>query len=106
MATKEFFPTIKDRLKMKITLTPNFTAMVRAHGKIRAYLHRFKIIVTRMSFCQRQSNSGAHNIRLWQTKQRKTKTNNGHFKRKPMASKEKRVSEQIPKIDQPLYKLY
>jgi hypothetical protein len=31
--TKEFFPKIKDRLKMKITLTPNFTAMVTAHGK-------------------------------------------------------------------------
>jgi hypothetical protein len=30
--TKEFFPKIKDRLKMKITLTPNFTAMVTAHG--------------------------------------------------------------------------
>jgi hypothetical protein len=33
MATKEFFSKIKDRLKMKITLTPNFTAMVTAHGK-------------------------------------------------------------------------
>jgi hypothetical protein len=31
--TKEFFPKIKDRLNIKITLTPNFTAMVSAHGK-------------------------------------------------------------------------
>jgi hypothetical protein len=29
---------------MKITLTPNFTAMVTSHGKTRSYLHRFKII--------------------------------------------------------------
>jgi hypothetical protein len=29
---------------MKITFTPNFTAMVTAHGKTRSYLHRFKII--------------------------------------------------------------
>jgi hypothetical protein len=29
---------------MKLTLTPNFTAMVTAHGKTRSYLHRFKII--------------------------------------------------------------
>jgi hypothetical protein len=43
-ATKEFFPNIKDRIKMKINLTPNFTAMITAHGKTRAYLHRFKII--------------------------------------------------------------
>jgi hypothetical protein len=42
--TKEFFPKIKDRLKMKITLTPNYTEMVTAHGKMRSYLHRFKII--------------------------------------------------------------
>ena len=42
--TKEFFPKIKDRLNIKITLTPNFTAMVTAHGKTRSYLHRFKII--------------------------------------------------------------
>ena len=30
--TKEFFPNIKDRLKIKINLTPNFTATVTAHG--------------------------------------------------------------------------
>ena len=29
---------------MKINLTPNFTAMITAHGKTRSYLHRFKII--------------------------------------------------------------
>jgi hypothetical protein len=29
---------------MKITLTPNFTAMVTAYGKTRSYLHRFKVI--------------------------------------------------------------
>jgi ribonuclease HI len=29
-ATKEFFPNIKDTLKMKINITPNFTAMVTA----------------------------------------------------------------------------
>jgi len=46
--TKEFFPTLKDRLDTKITLTPNFTAFVTAHGKIKSYLHRFKIIVPRL----------------------------------------------------------
>jgi len=43
-ATKEFFPNIKDRLKTKINLTPNFTAVVTAHGKTRSYLRQFKII--------------------------------------------------------------
>jgi hypothetical protein len=40
--TKQFFPIIKDRLTTKIKLTPNFTAIVTAHGKTKAYLHRFK----------------------------------------------------------------
>src|SRR5215469_10094315 len=44
LATKGFLPNIKDRLKTKLNLTPNFTAMITAHGKTRAYLHRFKII--------------------------------------------------------------
>jgi len=42
--TEEIFLNIKDKLKMKINSTPNFTAMVTAHGKTRSYLHRFKII--------------------------------------------------------------
>jgi len=42
--TKEFFPNIKDRLNIKIILTPNFTAFLTSHGKTKSYLHRFKII--------------------------------------------------------------
>jgi hypothetical protein len=42
--TKEFFPIIKDRLETKITLTPNFTALVTSHEKTKSYLRRFKII--------------------------------------------------------------
>jgi len=43
LTTKQFFPIIKDRLTTKIKLTPNFTGLVTAHGKTKAYLHRFKI---------------------------------------------------------------
>jgi hypothetical protein len=42
--TKQFFPNVQDRLKLKIKLTPNFTTMVTGHGNTRAYLHRFKIL--------------------------------------------------------------
>jgi hypothetical protein len=31
-------------LNIKFKLAPNFTAIVTAHGKTKAYLHRFKII--------------------------------------------------------------
>jgi len=42
--TKEYFPNVEERLKMKINLTQNFTVIVTGHGKTKAYLHRFKII--------------------------------------------------------------
>ena len=42
--TKEYFPEVTERLKMKLQLTQNFTAIVSGHGKKRDYLHRFKII--------------------------------------------------------------
>jgi hypothetical protein len=50
-ATKEYFPSIKDRLKMKMNLTPNFTAKVAAHGKTRSYPHRFQIIESPECHC-------------------------------------------------------
>jgi hypothetical protein len=37
--TKQFYPSITDRLKSKIDITSNFIAMVSGHGKTRAYLH-------------------------------------------------------------------
>ena len=42
--TKEYFPDVSERLKMKLQQTQNFTAIVSGHGKTRDYLHRFKII--------------------------------------------------------------
>ena len=44
----KFFPNIEDRLITKMKLTPNFTAIVTAHSKTKAYLHLFKIIVSIM----------------------------------------------------------
>jgi hypothetical protein len=35
LATKQFFPIVKDRLTTKINLTPNFTAIVTAQVKLR-----------------------------------------------------------------------
>ena len=42
--TKDFFPVIQDRLKMKIKITPIFTMMTTGHGNLKSYLHKFKII--------------------------------------------------------------
>jgi len=49
--TKEYFPVVAERLKMKINITQNFTSMVKGHGNIRSNLHRFKIIETPIYPC-------------------------------------------------------
>ena len=41
---KEYFPTVVERLKMKINLTHHLTTLVTGHGNIKSYLHRFRII--------------------------------------------------------------
>ena len=46
-----YFPEVKKRLKKKINLSPNFIAMVTAHGQTKTYLHRFKIIQSPECVC-------------------------------------------------------
>jgi len=41
--TKVFFPLVRNRLREKITIFPEFALLVTGHGKIRSYLHRFGI---------------------------------------------------------------
>ena len=41
--TKQYFPTVRDRLRIKINLTPNLAAMLTGQVRMRAYLHRFKL---------------------------------------------------------------
>jgi hypothetical protein len=41
--TKQYFPTVQERLKTKIRVTHNISAMLTGHGKTRSYLYRFKI---------------------------------------------------------------
>jgi hypothetical protein len=42
--TKELFPNVHDRQKLKIDITPILTAFLTGHGKTRSYLHRLKIL--------------------------------------------------------------
>ena len=49
--TKEYFPVVTERLKMKINISQNFITMVTGHGNIRSYLHRFKISETPICPC-------------------------------------------------------
>jgi len=59
-ATKEYFPNITQRLKMKLRLSPNLTTMLTVHGKTKAYLHRFKIIQSPECFCKHGDQTTDH----------------------------------------------
>jgi hypothetical protein len=41
--TKEYFPEIEGRLRMKLHHTGNLTTVLKGHGNIRAYLNRLHI---------------------------------------------------------------
>jgi len=49
--TKDHFPIVVERLKMKVTNTHNFTNLVTRYGNINAYLYRFKISNTSTCPC-------------------------------------------------------
>ena len=60
--TKQFYPNITDRLKSKIVITSNFTAMVSGYGKTRAYLHRFKLLESATCPCMKGDQTTDHLI--------------------------------------------
>jgi len=62
LLSKTFFPSIKERLKIKLPLTPDFTAIVTGHGKTKAYLHRFHIIDNPTCTCKKAQQTVNHLI--------------------------------------------
>jgi len=60
--TKDFFPDVAERLKMKINLTQNLSAIVMGHGKTKAYLQGFKIIENATCRCAKRDQTTDHLI--------------------------------------------
>ena len=75
---KPFFPKIKDILAERLQMCLNLSTVITGHGKLRAYLHRFKIIDEPMRPCEmnpqdyRQLNTGMHLIEKAKTKTQKS----------------------------------
>jgi len=59
---RSFFPAVEQRLKLRIPLTPEFTAMVSGHGKTKNYLHRFKLTDNPVCPCNEGEQSVEHLI--------------------------------------------
>ena len=45
------FPVVELRLKVKIPITAEFTAIITGHGETKSYLHRFKLADNPMCPC-------------------------------------------------------
>jgi ribonuclease HI len=58
--TKQYFPTVQDRLNTKISITPTNAAMLTGHGKTRAYLHRFKLLEQATCVCKQGDQTTDH----------------------------------------------
>jgi len=58
--TKQYFPTVHDRLNMKISMTPSIAAIVTGHGKTRAYLHHFKLLEHATCVCKHGDQTTDH----------------------------------------------
>jgi len=71
--TKQFFPNVKARLKLRTDINQIFTALVTGHRKTRAYLHRFKILEKATCACKKGDQTTDHLINhctLLQTQKR------------------------------------
>jgi hypothetical protein len=56
--TKAFFPSVRNRLRQKIPVFPEFTTMIRGHGKLRSYLHRCGLTDNPMCLCKEEEEDG------------------------------------------------
>jgi hypothetical protein len=59
-ATRQYFKSVRERLGMRIHLTPKLTAVLSGHGKTRSYLHRFKLIEESTCICDKEEQTMDH----------------------------------------------
>jgi hypothetical protein len=95
--TKQFFPNVRDRVKLNKHVNPNFTAIATGHGKNRAYLHRFNILENATCPCNKGDQTIYHLINqctLLQT-HRELLRNNVLKSRKLPVSKEELITKHL-----------
>jgi hypothetical protein len=57
-----FFPAVEQRLKVKLPITPEFTALVTGHGKAKSYLYIFKLTESPTWPCNEGDQTSEHLI--------------------------------------------
>jgi hypothetical protein len=61
----KIFFNVEQRLKIRIPITPEFTAIVSGHGKTQAYLNRFNLTDNPMCLCNEEEQSVEHLIHVF-----------------------------------------
>ena len=59
-ATKQYFPTVMERIGTKINLIPKLTAVLSGRGKTRAYLYQFNLREEAKCICNKDDQTMDH----------------------------------------------
>jgi len=59
---KQFFPNVRNMIKLNININPNFTAVVTVHGKISTYLQRCKLAENSIFPCNKEDQTLDHTL--------------------------------------------
>jgi hypothetical protein len=95
--TKQFFPNVRDKVKINIKVNPKFTVMVTGHGKSGAYFQIFKLVESATCPCNKEDQTIEHSLNkftLIQTQRellRKNVLNSGNWP----VSKEELISKHL-----------
>jgi hypothetical protein len=61
---KGFFPSVRNRLRQKIPIFPEFVTMMTKHWKLQSYLQRFGLIDNLMWTCEEEEEEENKNKKL------------------------------------------
>jgi len=97
--TKAFFPSVRNRLRQKIPIFPEFATMVTGHGKLRSYHHRFELTDNLMCPCEEEVDEQTTDHLIFQCKKL-------HNQRNEMIKQIKNTGGNWPTMNETLVKNY
>jgi len=105
VATRQYFPTVQDRLRLKLKLTPKMTAVLTEHGMTKAYLHRFHLREEATCSCGNEYQSMDHLLFDCNNTRAQRETMIRHTYRN-VANEQTGPDQQAPEDLQLVYRIY
>ena len=98
-------PTVQDRLRLKLKLTPKMTAVLTEHGMTKAYLHRFHLREEATCSCGNEYQSMDHLLFDCNNTRAQRETMIRHTYRN-VANEQTGPDQQAPEDLQLVYRIY